>query len=38
MNRLAILLPLLALAAAPAHVEDPATNRSKLDFKISTNS
>ena len=26
MKRLALLLPLLALAAAPAHAEDPATN------------
>ena len=26
MKRLALLLPLLALAAAPARAEDPATN------------
>ena len=26
MKRLALLLPLLALAAAPAQAEDPATN------------
>jgi hypothetical protein len=37
MKRLALLLPLLALAAAPARAEDPATNGSKLDFRISTN-
>jgi len=38
MKRLALILPLLALATAPARAEDPATNRSKLDFRISTNS
>ena len=38
MKRPALLLPLLALATAPARAEDPATNRSKLDFKIATNS
>ena len=31
MKKLALLLPLLALAAAPARAEDPATNAPAAD-------